>query len=82
MSDYTPTMGSLFSGIGGFELPAIWHGAKVLWQSEIEPWAVELLKKRFPDAKQLGDISKICGRDIPPVDFITFGSPCQDMSIR
>ncbi len=81
MSDYTPTMGSLFSGIGGFELPAIWHGAKVLWQSEIEPWAVELLKKHFPDAKQLGDISKICGRDIPPVDFITFGSPCQDMSI-
>ena len=51
MSDYTPTMGSLFSGIGGFELPAIWHGAKVLWQSEIEPWAVELLKKHFPDAK-------------------------------
>ena len=81
MSGYTPTMGSLFSGIGGFELPAQWHGAKVLWQSEIEPWAVHLLQKRFPDAKQLGDITNISGSEIPPVDFITFGSPCQDMSV-
>lgn len=75
------TMGSLFSGFGGFEIPAMWHGAKVLWQSEIEPWAVELLKKRFPDAVQLGDVTRINGAEIPPVDIITFGSPCQDMSV-
>lgn len=81
MDGYTPTMGSLFSGIGGFEAAAQWHGAKVLWQSEIEPWAVQLLQKRFPDAKQLGDIARISGSEIPHVDFITFGSPCQDMSV-
>lgn len=79
--EYTPTMGSLFSGFGGFELPAEWHGAKCLWQSEIEPWPVRLLANRFPDAMQLGDITKINGAEIPPVDFITFGSPCQDMSV-
>ena len=80
-NEYTPTMGSLFSGFGGFELPAEWHGAKCLWQSEIEPWLVRLLAHRFPDAIQLGDITKINGAEIPPVDFITFGSPCQDMSV-
>ena len=78
---YIPTMGSLFSGIGGFEIAAQWHGCKVLWQSEIEPWAVQLLQKRFPDAVQLGDIKNIDGSKISPVDFITFGSPCQDMSV-
>lgn len=80
-NEHTPTMGSLFSGFGGFELPAEWHGAKCLWQSEIEPWPVRLLAHRFPDAMQLGDITKINGAEIPPVDFITFGSPCQDMSV-
>lgn len=75
------TMGSLFSGFGGFEIAAQRYDVKVLWQSEIEPWAIELLKKRFPDALQLGDINNINGYDIPPVDIITFGSPCQDMSV-
>ena len=75
------TMGSLFSGFGGFEIAAQRYDVKVLWQSEIEPWAIELLKKRFPDAVQLGDINNINGYDIPPVDIITFGSPCQDMSV-
>lgn len=75
------TMGSLFSGIGGFELSAQWHGVKVIWQSEIEPWACEILKAHFPDAIQLGDIQNIDGALIPPVDIITFGSPCQDMSV-
>ena len=76
-----PRVGSLFSGIGGFELPAQWHGAKVIWQSEIEPWACEILKAHFPDAIQLGDIQNIDGALIPPVDIITFGSPCQDISV-
>ena len=75
------TMGSLFSGFGGFEIAAQRYDVKVLWQSEIEPWAIELLKKRFPDAVQLGDINNINGCDIPPVDILTFGSPCQDMSV-
>ena len=78
---YIPTMGSLFSGIVGFEISPQRYGSKVLWQSEIEPWAVQLLQKRFPDAIQLGDIQNISGFEIPQVDFITFGSPCQDMSV-
>lgn len=75
------TMGSLFSGFGGFEIAAQKHNIKIVWQSEIEPWAIELLKTRFPEAKQLGDICKINGADIEPVDIITFGSPCQNMSM-
>lgn len=75
------TMGSLFSGIGGFEVAAQWYDVKVLWQSEIEAWAVELLKHRFPEAEQLGDVCNINGAEIEPVDIITFGSPCQDMSV-
>lgn len=75
------TMGSLFSGIGGFEVAASWYGVKCLWQSEIEPWAVELLNTRFSDVRQLGDICDINGAEIPPVDIVTFGSPCQNMSI-
>ena len=63
------------------EVAASWYGIKWLWQSEIEPWAVELLEKRFPDAIQLGDICNVSGAEIPPVDIITFGSPCQDMSV-
>lgn len=80
-NDYTPAMGSLFSGFGGFEIPSQWHGARVEWQSEIAPWAVRLLGFRFPTAKQLGDIREINGAEIEPVDYITFGSPCQDMSV-
>ena len=80
-NEYTPKMGSLFSGFGGFEIPSQWHGARVEWQSEIAPWAVRLLGFRFPEAKQLGDIREINGAEIEPVDYITFGSPCQDMSV-
>lgn len=45
------TMRSLFSGIGGFEAAASWYGVECKWQSEIEPWAIELLKARFPHSK-------------------------------
>lgn len=75
------TMGSLFSGFGGFEIAAQKHDVDIIWQSEIESWAVELLKARFPTAKQLGDICNINGANIDPVDVITFGSPCQNMSM-
>lgn len=49
------TMGSLFSGFGGFEIAAQKHDINVLWQSEIEPWDIEMLKDRFPETEQLGD---------------------------
>ena len=75
------TLGSLFSGSGGFELAGILSGIRPLWNSEIEPFAIRVTTKRLPEVKHYGDVSRLSGADLPPVDIITFGSPCQDMSI-
>lgn len=75
------TLGSLFDGAGTFPFAAQQCGVKALWASEIEPFPVEVTKKRFPDMKHLGDIRNINGGEIEPVDIITFGSPCQDLSV-
>lgn len=77
----TMTLGSLFSGSGGFELAGMLSGIIPKFNSEIEPFPIAVTKKRFPQVKHLGDVSKINGAEIEPVDIITFGSPCQDMSI-
>lgn len=74
------TLGSLFDGIAGFPLAAAGLGIKTLWTSEIEPNCVEIAARHFPEAKQLGDITKLNGADIDPVDIISFGSPCQNLS--
>ena len=76
----TLTLGSLFDGIGGFPLAAQRCGIKTVWASEIEPNCVEITKRHFPRMIHLGDITKINGGEIPPVDIISFGSPCQDLS--
>lgn len=70
-----PTMGSLFDGIGGFPLAAIHNGITPLWASEIEPFPIEVTRLRFPDMIHVGDITKLNGADLPPVDIITGGSP-------
>ena len=75
------TLGSLFDGSGGFPLAGILAGVTPLWASEIEPFAVRVTTKRLPQMKHYGDVSQMRGADLPPVDIITFGSPCQDMSI-
>lgn len=75
------TLGSLFSGSGGFELAGTLAGIKPLWNAEIEPFPSRVTAARFPDIPNLGDVSKINGGEIPPVDIITFGSPCQDLSV-
>lgn len=75
------TLGSLFSGSGGFELGGILAGIKPLWNSEIEPFPIRVTKKRLPTVKHYGDINKLDGGRLEPVDVITFGSPCTDMSI-
>ena len=75
------TLGSLFDGSGGFPLAGILAGVTPLWASEIEPFAVRVTTARLPQMKHYGDVSGISGADLPPVDIITFGSPCQDMSI-
>ena len=75
------TMGSLFSGSGGFELAGQMSGIVPVWASEIEPFPILVTTTHFPDMKHLGDIKKMNGGLIPKVDIITGGSPCQDMSI-
>lgn len=81
MTSKTLTMGSLFDGSGGFPLAAALNGIRPIWSSEVEPYPIKVTSKRFPDMKHYGDISQISGKDIEPVDIITFGSPCQDMSM-
>ena len=75
------TLSSLFDGIGGFPLAGIKAGISPVWASEIEPFPVRVTQKRLPDMKHYGDVSKLNGGDLEPVDIITFGSPCQDLSI-
>lgn len=76
------TLGSLFDGSGGFPLGGLLTGQITpLWSSEVEPFAIRVTTKRLPWVKHYGDVSAISGADLPPVDIITFGSPCQDMSI-
>ena len=75
------TLGSLFDGSGGFPLGATLAGICPVWASEIEPFAVAVTTKHFPGMRHYGDVSKLDGAKLEPVDIITFGSPCQDMSI-
>jgi len=70
------TLGSLFSGSGGFELGGILSGITPIWASEVEPFAIRVTTKRLPQVKHYGDISKMDVGNIEPVDIITFGSPC------
>lgn len=74
-------MGSLFDGSAGFPLAGIMCGMEAVWASEIEPYPIRVTTKRLPFMKHYGDISKMNGAEIEPVDVITGGSPCQDMSI-
>lgn len=75
------TMGSLFDGIGGFPLAAERYGIKTLWASEIEPFPMKVTERRFPGMAHKGDITKLNGRLLLPVDIICGGSPCQDLSV-
>lgn len=75
------TLGSLFDGSGGFPLAGILAGIKPIWCSEVEPFAIRVTTKRLPFVQHIGDVTKINGGEIPPVDIITFGSPCTDLSI-
>ena len=77
----TLTLGSLFDGSGGFPLGGVLAGIKPIWASEIEPFPVRVTTIRFPNMKHYGDISQMSGAAVEPVDIITFGSPCQDMSV-
>ena len=75
------TLGSLFDGSGGFPLGGLLAGITPVWASEIEPFPIRVTTKRLPFMKHYGNISAMDGGRIEPMDIITFGSPCQDMSV-
>ena len=79
MSDMT--LGSLFDGSGGFPLGGMLAGITPVWASEIEPFPIRVTTKRLPFMKHYGNVSEMDGGKVEPVDIITFGSPCQDMSV-
>lgn len=75
------TLGSLFDGIGGWLLAAVHNGVTPIWSSEIEPFPCAVTAKHFPNTLQLGDITKLDGAELPPVDIVCAGSPCQNLSV-
>ena len=75
------TLGSLFDGSGGFPLGGLLAGVVPVWASEIEPFPIRVTTKRLPFMKHYGDVSKMDGAKVEPVDIITFGSPCTDLSV-
>lgn len=81
MGNKTMTLGSLFDGSGGFPLAGMLAGITPVWSSEISPFPVLVTHKRLPEVKHYGDVSALKGSELEPVDIITFGSPCQDLSI-
>jgi len=74
-------LGSLFDGIGGFPLAGVRLGITPVWASEIEPFPIEVTKIRFPEMLHVGDITKLKGAELTPVDVVCGGSPCQDLSV-
>ena len=74
-------LGSLFDGSGGFPLAGSLCGIEPVWASEVEPYPISVTNSRFPNMKHLGSVTDVHGGDIEPVDIITFGSPCQDLSV-
>ena len=74
-------LGSLFDGSGGFPLAGSLCGIEPVWAAEVEPYPIAVTRSRFPNMKHLGSVTDIKGGDIEPADIITFGSPCQDLSV-
>ena len=80
-SPYEVKLGSLFDGSGTMPLCAAMCGGHPVWASEVEPYPIAVTRTHLPHMKHLGSVTEIKGSKIEPVDIITFGSPCQDLSI-
>ena len=76
------TVGSLFSGIGGLDLGLERAGHRILWHSEIDEYACRVLKKHWPHVPNIGDVKKVNWSEVPHVDIIAGGSPCQPFERR
>lgn len=81
LSSAAPTFGSLFAGVGGFDLGFERAGMRSLWQVEIDNAARAVLARRFPDAAQYADVREVGAHNLAPVDVICGGFPCQDLSV-
>jgi site-specific DNA-cytosine methylase len=73
--------GSLFAGVGGFDIGLENAGWQCAWQVEWDPHCQQTLAHHWPNVPRWGDVSDVDGAELPPVDVITFGSPCQDLSV-
>jgi DNA (cytosine-5)-methyltransferase 1 len=74
-------LGELFAGVAGFGLGFEAAGFETAWQVEVDPWCLRVLARHWPDVERHGDVRHVDGADLGPVDVITFGSPCTDMSV-
>jgi DNA (cytosine-5)-methyltransferase 1 len=77
----TPTFGSLFAGVGGFDLGFESAGYECRFQVEWDKNCQQTLAYHWPDVPRWGDVSDVNGANLPPVDVITYGFPCQDLSV-
>lgn len=77
----TLRLGSLFAGIGGFDLGFQRAGFQTAWAVELDKHAQAVLRLRFPEAALFSDVREVGAHNLGPVDVLTFGSPCQDLSI-
>lgn len=75
------TLMSLFDGSGGFPLAGAMHGIVPVYAAEVEPYPIAVTRSRFPNMRHLGSVTEIKGAELEPVDVVTFGSPCQDLSV-
>jgi DNA (cytosine-5)-methyltransferase 1 len=74
------THGSLFAGIGGFDLGFERAGIETKWQVEIDPYCRRVLERHFPNAVRFSDIKECGAHNLTSVDIISGGFPCQDIS--
>jgi DNA (cytosine-5)-methyltransferase 1 len=80
MDNQKLTYGSIFAGVGGFDLGFDAAGWQCKWQIEKDPHCQNILQKHWPTTQKYGDINTVDGTKLTPVDVIAFGSPCQDLS--
>jgi len=81
MTDRKLRIGSLFAGVGGFDLGFRRAGFETAWAVEIDEKAQAVLRLRFPEAELHDDVTKVGAHNLAPVDVITYGFPCQDLSV-